>query len=104
MDFLENGSNRSHRERHPSEKIVVNREFLVPFLSLSGWTFPGDKQEEAARRQKLLEANRAERAKRAERKLYKANGVDRPAQDDDERESTSVGFFKKNIFFSLTFF
>ena len=46
-------------------------------------------------RQKLLEANRAERAKRAEHKLYKSNGVDRPAQEDDERESTSVFFFLK---------
>ena len=41
-------------------------------------------QEEAAHRQQLLEANRAERAKRAKCKVNKANGVDRPPQSDDE--------------------
>lgn len=41
----------------------------------------------------MLEANRLERAKRAERKLNKAKGVDRPAQSDDEdRDNGSVSF------------
>jgi hypothetical protein len=53
--------------------------------------FLGNEQEEAACRQRLLEANRAERAKRSARKLNKANGVDMPAQsDDEERENTIV--------------
>ncbi|KAF8963216.1 hypothetical protein BDZ97DRAFT_1758714 [Flammula alnicola] len=70
----ENTSTRTPRERRPSEKVIATR----------------NEQEEAARRQELLDANRAERARRAERKRDKNNGIDRPAQSDDEERPDSV--------------
>ena len=89
-------SNRSHRDRRPSEKIVANRKFFLlslfsPFILRSHSL--GTTQEEAARRQQLLDANRAERAKRAERKANKAAGIDRPAHSDDENRD--IGSVKK---------
>ncbi|THH07052.1 hypothetical protein EW146_g9434 [Bondarzewia mesenterica] len=76
----ENVSTRTQRERRPSEKVVANR----------------DEQEEAAHRQEILAANRVERAKRAERKRDKANGIDRPAESDDDARPDSA-FISKAV-------
>ena len=50
----------------------------------------GTEREEAAHQQEVLEVNRAGRAKHSQCKKDKTNGVDRPAQSDDEARPDSM--------------
>lgn len=73
---------------------MAAREFT--YLKALGFVLTytlGTEREEAAREQEALEVNRAERAKRSQRKKDKTNGVDRPAQSDDEARPDSTVCF-----------
>ena len=73
---------------------MAAREFT--YLKTLGFVLTytlGTEREEAAHEQEALEVNRAERAKRSQRKKDKTNGVDRPAQSDDEARPDSMVCF-----------
>jgi len=91
---LRNTSAQTQHEQHPSEKVIATPEFSsIWYIELLLTYNLGNNQDEATHHQELLEANRMERVRCTECKHNKANGIDRPAQSDDEERLTAWYFF-----------